>query len=177
MADFWLDTDSLVRPHREFYRFVTVPKFWEFLEQKAKEGVIASSQFVLEELEKGKPRKAKPHESKPDKDKPDKLLTWAKSQQDVLFQAPTDSVQKIYAQIAESVEGNSKYGKHWVQEFLAGADPWIIAHAKALGGRVVTFEKPPEPNSKRVKIPDVAAQFGVECISLWDMLSELNANI
>ncbi|MFQ5827189.1 MAG: DUF4411 family protein, partial [Dehalococcoidia bacterium] len=59
--------------------------------------------------------------------------------------------------------------------FLSGADPWVIAHAKALGGRVVTFEKP-EPISTKPKLPDVAGEFGVKCISLWDMLTELNAS-
>lgn len=165
MADFWLDTDSLVRPHREFYRFETVPKFWEFLEEKAKEKVIASPQFVLEELEKGKL----------DKDKPDRLLIWARQQGTVLFQPPTEAVQEVYTQIAESVKNNNKYADHWIQEFLAGCDPWVIAFAKALGGRVVTFEMPVPPNSHRVKIPDVAAQFGVNCICLWDMLTELKA--
>jgi hypothetical protein len=176
MADFWLDTDSLVRPHREFYRFATVPRFWEFLEQKAEEGVIASSQFVLEELKKGKAHKGKPDNDEVHKDKPDKLLIWAENHQDVLFRAPTEAVQEVYAQIAESVKSNNRYAAHWVQDFLGSADPWIIAHAKALGGRVVTFEKP-APNSTKVKIPDVAAQFGVNCITLWDMLSELNASI
>lgn len=176
MVDFWLDTDSFVRAHREFYRFGTVPKFWDFLEQKGKEGVLASSQFVLEELEKGKPSKHKSENDEPVQAQPDKLLTWAKIQHGVLFQAPTDAVQQVYGQIAESVKNNKRYAAHHVQSFLAGADPWIIAHAKALGGKVVTFEKS-EPLSKNVKIPDAAAPFGVDCITLWDMLSELNANI
>ena len=47
MPDFWFDTDSFVTPSRGPYRFATLPKFWEFLEQKAEEHVIASSEFVL----------------------------------------------------------------------------------------------------------------------------------
>ena len=163
MPEFWMDADSLIRPYREAYRFNIVPKFWEFLEEKAEEQVIASSGLVLQELEENS-----------NKEEPDELLIWAKRQQGVLFLPPTDSVQEVFAQIAENVKNNEKYAAHWVQKFLDGADPWIIAHAKALGGRVVTFEKP-EPNSRKVKIPDVAAEFGVKCICLWDMLTELKA--
>lgn len=160
MFDFWLDTDSFVRPYREAYRFATVPKFWEFLEQKSKEQVVVSSELVLQEL---------------DDNDPDELGVWAKQQKGMLFLAPTEAVQQVLGQIAESVKNNKQYADYWVHKFLGGADPWIIAHAKAIGGRVVTFEKP-EPYSKKPKIPDVAAPFGVKCISLWDMLTELKAS-
>ena len=72
MPLFWLDTDSLVTPSRGPYRFGTVPKFWEFLEQKAGEEIIASSEFVLQELIGGK----------------DQLEIWAKQQQGTLFLMP-----------------------------------------------------------------------------------------
>ncbi len=157
MFDFWLDTNSFVRPYREAYRFATAPRFWEFLEQQSKEQVIASSKLVLQELAN---------------DDPDELGVWAKQQEEVLFLVPTEAVQQAFRQIAESVKNNKQYKVYWVHKFLGGADPWIIAHAKALGGRVVTFEKP-EPQAKRPKIPDVAEPFGVKCISLWDMLTEL----
>jgi len=160
MFDFWLDTDSFVRPYREAYRFATIPKFWEFLEQKSKEQVIVSSELVLRELV--------------DNDS-DELGAWAKQQQGTLFLAPTEAVQQALGQVVESVKNNKNYADFWVHDFLGGADPWIIAHAKALSGRVVTFEVP-APYSKKPKIPDVAAQFGVKCISLWDMLTELKAS-
>ena len=65
---------------------------------------------------------------------------------------------------------------HWVQRFLEKADTWVIAYAVTLGGRICTFEKP-EPLSRKPKIPDVALEFGAECIQIWDMLSDLNAEL
>jgi hypothetical protein len=160
MFDFWLDTDSFVRPYREAYRFDRVPKFWEFLEQKSKDRVIVSSDLVLQELTN---------------DDPDELGVWAKQQQGTLFLAPTEAVQQVLGQIAESVKNNKQYADFEIHKFLSGADPWIIAHAKALGGRVVTFEGS-APHSKKPKIPDVAAPFEVKCLNLWDMLTELKAS-
>lgn len=159
VPSFWLDTDSLATPSRGPYRFPTVPRFWEFLEQKASEKIIASPEFVLNELIEGD----------------DQLKEWAKRQQGTLFQAPNQAVQEMFRQIADSVNNSPRYAAHHVAEFLKGADPWVIAYAAALGGRVVTFERS-EPTSRKPKIPDVGREFGVHCISLWDMLTELGAS-
>ncbi|HJX13119.1 MAG TPA: DUF4411 family protein, partial [Dehalococcoidales bacterium] len=58
--------------------------------------------------------------------------------------------------------------------FLKGADPWVIAYAKAHGGIVVTFETP-APFAQKPKIPDIADLFGVKHKNLWDVLDELKA--
>ena len=55
---------------------------------------------------------------------------------------------------------------------MDGADPWLIAYAKALGGRIVTFETP-QSEARKPKISDVASYIGVDSIVLWDMLQEL----
>ena len=163
MFDFWLDTNSFVTPYRGAYRFETVPKFWEFLEDKSKDQIIVSSEMVLQELEKGKQGQ----------EKPDSLLLWA-AKQDKLFLPLSSEVQEAYKTIADSVKNNKQYKMYHVHEFLDEADPWVIAHAKAFGGRVVTFEKN-ETNSTKPKIPDVADKFDIKCICIWDMLSELHA--
>lgn len=162
MPSFWLDTDSLVRPSTEGYRFAILPKFWEFLEEQARQQVIASSIRVLQELE------AK-------QEKPDELLIWARKQQGTLFLEPKQDVQETLRQVVDRVANTPRYYPQHVHEFLAGADPWLIAHAKVSGGKVVTFEKP-EPNSHKVKIPDVAKEFTVSCMNIYDMLSELGAS-
>ena len=160
MHEFWLDTDSLVTPNRGPYRFATLPTFWEFLAQKASEQIIGSSEFVLQELIGGG----------------DQLEVWAKEQRGILFLAPDELVQATYSQIVQNVQNNQRYAAQHVSRFLSGADPWIIAHAATSGGRIVTFEKS-EPNSTRPKIPDVAAEFGVTCINIYDVLTELGASL
>jgi len=138
MPNFWLDTDSLIQAKNGPYGFDIAPGFWAFLEQKASEEIIASSVIVYGELEDGAE---------------DDLLQWAKQQKDVGFFVDADLlVQTAFRQIADYV--NNTYLQYQASEFLNGADPWIIAHAKAYGGRVVTFEKR-APNSKKPKIPDI----------------------
>ena len=161
MPDYWLDADTLITPYRQYYSFDKVPKFWEFLEQKAGTQIIASPLSVLEELKDGGL---------------DQLCTWAIPLEGKLFIAPNNDVQLMNTQVSDYIKNNKKYHPQWVQDFLSGADTWVIAHTKIMGGRIVTFEELAGQNSKRVKIPDVADHFGVKCINLFKMLDDLKAH-
>lgn len=156
MPDFWLDANSLITPKNGPYGFDIAPGFWKFLEQKAAEGTIASSITVYDELEEGGY---------------DELLQWAKKEKDKgFFIEPDPLVQTIFRQVADYV--SKRYEEYQSSEFLGGADPWLIAHAKAYGGRVVTFETS-SPTSKKPKIPDVGEKFAVKCRNVYEMAREL----
>ena len=125
------------------------------------EGIIASSAYVHEEL----------------KDSDDALSEWAEECGDFGLWVPADeSVQHAYSAIADYVAQHQAYAPEHVVTFLGKADAWIIAHALAGGGRVVTFEVS-QPQSARPKIPDVAGNFGVGCLSLHEMLKEMDVRI
>jgi len=160
MTNFWLDADSLITPKNGPYGFDIAPGFWRFMEQKAAEGAITSSITVYGELEEGAE---------------DDLLQWAEKQKDTgFFIEPDLLVQTIFRQVADYV--NNAYPQHNASEFLDGADPWLIAHAKAYGGRVVTFETS-APTSKRPKIPDVSEKFDVKCLNVYEMARELGMSL
>ncbi len=155
-----MDTNSFITPKNGPYSFDIAPGFWTFLEQKASEGIIASSTLVYDELIN--------HSE-------DDLIQWAKERKDSgLFVAPGVIVQTVFREIADFVQKN--YEPHQAAEFLHGADPWLIAHPKAYGGKIVTFEARVPINSKKVKIPNVADQFGVECINIYELLRDLGAS-
>ena len=52
-------------------------------------------------------------------------------------------------------------------------DPWLIAKAKTLEATLVTQEATVSSSTKKVKIPNICAEFGVRCITTFDMLREL----
>jgi len=58
------------------------------------------------------------------------------------------------------------------RNFLSGADPWLIGAAMDYQCEIITLEKPASHNNKdrRVKIPDVASNFGVHCKTLDQFL-------
>jgi len=59
--------------------------------------------------------------------------------------------------------------------FLAKADPWMIAKAETTGATVVSHESRLEPNTKKVKVPNICDQFNVHCISTFQLLRALRA--
>jgi Domain of unknown function (DUF4411) len=70
-----------------------------------------------------------------------------------------------------------RYAQPFALDFVNGADPWIIAHAIADGGKVVSQETDKHPNAQRVRIPDVCDDFGIECIKVWELLRELKVKL
>ncbi|MBI4296588.1 MAG: DUF4411 family protein [Chloroflexi bacterium] len=160
MPDFWLDADSLIQPKRGPYGFDIAPGFWTFLEQNARRGSIASSLMVYHELQDGAE---------------DDLLAWARQRKgEGFFVDPDPLVQNFFRQIADYVEKN--YPPHQASEFLDGVDPWVIAHAKVYGGKVVTFEVR-APKSSKPKIPDICDKFDVECLNIYNMVRELGMSL
>lgn len=162
MPDFWLDADSLITAHRGAYRFSFDTPLWNFLEMKARDGTIGSPQIVFDN-EIASTNKI---------EEKDALELWARELKGTLFLPPTDSIQIEFAKVVNYIQNNGRFTKPNIAKCLSGADPWLVAYAMASQGKIVTFEAP-APKSKDPKIPDVANEFGIKCINLWDMLDIL----
>ena len=104
----------------------------------------------------------------------DDLAEWAKLRKDNgIFVPPNDVAQVVFQQIADYV--NANFPQPQAQAFLDGADPWVIAEAKAGNAIVVTHEILVPLNSSKVKIPNICQHFQVEYRKVYAMLRELNA--
>ena len=161
MADFWLDANIYIRPRRDgFYGFPLAPTFWEMLEQKAVAGITASPRRVYQELA----------------DYGDALADWAAARRGTpLFVDPGPADQAQLTQVADYVRGN--YPGRKAAEFLGGADPWVIAHAMAYNGVVVSFENRVIIDSQTPKIPNVAQAFQIRTLSRYQMLRQMGVEI
>lgn len=62
------------------------------------------------------------------------------------------------------------YKPEAVTEFLSVADSWMVASANSRDFKIVTYEAGAPNGTKRVKIPDAAQAFGVQCIDPIQML-------
>lgn len=60
------------------------------------------------------------------------------------------------------------YRQSTSEEFLEGADYYLVAYALTHGSRVVTHETP--GGRKKVKIPDVCKAFHIPCLDTFTML-------
>lgn len=71
------------------------------------------------------------------------------------------------------MEGDYNAGNR--DNFLAKADPWIIAKANAIGASVVTHETAAPANTRKVKVPNICQQFEVPFLNTFRFLRELEA--
>lgn len=161
MSDYWVDSDSLIRSKNDFYGFDIAPGFWEFLKQNIIDGIIASPLRVYKELTD--------HSE-------DDLLSWVRplKQDGFFFIDPSKAVQECMREVSDYVNG--RYPSYWATKWLDEADPWLISHAKAQGGKIVTFEVS-APKSKEPKIPDVADYFEVKTLTIFEMARILGMSL
>lgn len=124
MPEYWLDADVFISPNRQgFYSLDLAPSYWELLERKASDGILASPMRVYQELV----------------DHGDNLSDWATDRRDSgLFIEEYQDVQAAMTRVADYVIQN--YQGHKAQEFLGGADPWVIAYALSDNSIAVTYE-------------------------------------
>lgn len=104
------------------------------------------------------------------KSNPDDLHKWSAAHKDLFEKSTAREIQQIYREIVNYVAQHQVYSQAEVARFLDGADPWLIASAKAKGAIIVTHEVIAPNNSTKVKIPNIAPEFEVECTDIYDLL-------
>jgi len=155
---FLLDSDTLIQAKNEYYGFDLCPGFWDWLDRKAREGVVASVEPILKELSEGN----------------DRLKSWAEARGPSFFKA-LDQPAVAEAQDIMGWVMASSYRPEAKNRFVSGADPLLIAYAKAHGHTVATQEVYREGERRNVKIPAVCHEFGVPCVRLLYLLREHGA--
>jgi len=157
----WLDCNIFVEAKNGPYAFDIAPGFWNWLEGLSLNGTVRSSIHVYTELQNGS----------------DQLSRWTRTlkKSSGLFVTPSRSVQKRCGEIAAFVQKH--YGAPQAASFLAGADPWIVAHALDDGGIVVTQETRVPSTSRQVKIPNVCDEFRVEHLGAYDAFRKLGLRL
>ena len=170
MSEFWIDSNIYLRSRLGVLALDIAPRFWNHLANFGSVGRISSPVEVYNELLRNSLDG-------------DPFNTWVKQHRNSLFTDISDDSQRNWGLISDYVERT--YATNNAMEFMAGADPWLIAHAIESRGRIVTNESVTrEPGHSqntglidtKVRIPNVAQQFGVARISLPDMLQAFGVN-
>ena len=141
-SGYSVDTSSIIRLHRELPRDV-FPTVWDHLENLVASGRAFFPRECHEELKK----------------KDDHLKKWASDLDGFVVQPDSDEVN-----IATAITGAHP---DWVQEQQNAGDPWAVANASVHDRIILTEEtmKGPGTIDKNLKIPNVAAEFGVTCVN------------
>lgn len=164
---YCLDTNVYIEAHRRYYAFDIAPGFWDAFSEWAKQGIICSPIPVYDEIVTSK----------------DQLAHWAKKNFAALIVSVDEATATAYGDIANLVQ--RYYEPQHVQVCLNGADPWVVAYAKAHNLVVVTMEiaKNEQINKKtnliagEIKIPNLCRRFGVKFINTFGLLRAMKLTL
>ena len=151
-----LDSSFFIETSRLHLPLDKQPSFWNWLVMLAKAKVISIPSMVYEELIAGD----------------DRLAVWMQANKDALVNqnAAYDQISRVMA------EGYGTIDEVTLE--VLRADPWVIAHALAVGGTVVTSEKPGKQTAPRnKKIPPVCKVLHVPCCTITSFLWQDNVQI
>jgi hypothetical protein len=153
MTRYCFDSNIYIEMKNGPYGFDIAPGFWSWIEREAEAGIIYSSEMVYQELILYS----------------DELANWIRARSGApFFIEPDREAQERYREVVDYVEVT--YPPHKAAEFLAGADPWVIAQAWRDTSVVVTHEDHVDSRSKKPKIPNICEHFGVAYTKLYELL-------
>lgn len=156
---YLFDANILIEANNRYYSLDFAPGFWKFIEKEAQKTTLKSSDMVLAELI----------------DIGDDVSQWVQERRDDIFDISSqeEQIQRYFAEIADYVNAHPVYSEAEKARFLSGADGWLIAACRYLDATLVTHEVAVPINSTKVKIPNIAQQFGVNTINTFDMIRSL----
>ncbi|MDP2830218.1 MAG: DUF4411 family protein [Sulfuricellaceae bacterium] len=124
--NYLLDANTFIEAKNRYYNMVVCPGYWDWIELEFADGEVASVESVGDELLSGN----------------DELKTWAASHKPLFLPVSDEETQVAFAEIAaHAVDLAAEMKPGALEEFLGGADPWLIAKARVQGSVVVTHEQ------------------------------------
>jgi hypothetical protein len=154
-----LDANVFIQAHQAHYGFDICPGFWRALIHQHAARRVFSIDKVKDELLAGN----------------DELSNWARARAPAtFFKGTTDqAVINAFTAMVNWVQGEAQFTADAKAEFARVADGWIVAYAQVNGHVVVTHEEYSPLVRRRVPIPNVCRQFGVEYRNTVEILRDL----
>ncbi|WBV70685.1 DUF4411 family protein [Legionella pneumophila] len=121
---YLLDSNAFIQAHKTYYGMLICPGFWDWILHANNNKDISSIKFVQDELETGN----------------DELAKWAKDNSHIFLPIDDESTQQAMQQVVNHVYSLTNLKTGAVDQFLKGADPWLIAKAMVSNATVVTQE-------------------------------------
>lgn len=146
---YTLDTNILIDLKNHYPRTV-FPTLWQELEEMVTLEEVCVCQVVAEELKRGY----------------DDVIKWVSCLRGFIH-SPNGEEITLAKEISEKHPG-------WVSDTANYADPFVIAHAKTETRAIVTNETRKGTGflDKNAKIPNIADEIGVSCLTFLDFLKE-----
>ncbi|KPZ70241.1 hypothetical protein AN944_02313 [Shewanella sp. P1-14-1] len=156
---FLLDANTFIEAKGRYYGMTICPAYWEWLLKAHEKGEIISIEMVKDELLNGN----------------DLLEEWVRNNQHIFMPESDSQIQTNFGVVVQTVFGMTQMKQGTHEEFMSGADPWLIATAMTTGATIVTQEVYKRDIKKKIHIPNVCEILGVKYMNTFEMLHELQA--
>ncbi len=162
---YLLDANTLIDANRDYFPVQRVPEFWDWLYDLAEKEVVAVPVEIYEEFAKSKRKDATQ----------DDLAIWASKPEikHALMLGENVSSSLVSKAIEEG------YASDLTEDELetVGRDPFLIAYGLVdPTNRVIVTTEVSKPSKTRAnrRIPDVCNDFGLRCVTTFELLKELD---
>ena len=149
---YLLDANVFIQAKNLHYGLDFCPAFWDWLIAANAADRVFSIEKVRDELEAGT----------------DELSDWAGNQGERFFKRPDPAMLPALRDVSNWVM-NQRYEPAAVNTFLQVADYYLVAHAHAHHGTIVTHERANQ-SLRRIKIPEVCIGLNIKFMSPYEML-------
>ncbi len=157
MMDYALDTNTLSQIYRFYYRD-RFPSFWDNFSELIQAGRAGSVSEVEAELSRHSGLEA--------------AVKDLKRLEPNFFTMPSPEEQQFVSRIFSVNQFNGLISAKAMTKGAPVADPFIIAKVGAGSALFVVTEEVSRPNA--VRIPNVCAYFGINCINLQQLMEREN---
>lgn len=155
---YLLDANALIEAKRRYYAFDICPGYWDALLHHHAAGALLSLDRVQAELLRGN----------------DDLKTWTEAAPATFFAGSAEA--DVLAQFARTqtwAAGKPQFSTAARAEFASKADAWLIAFAAAKGHVLVTHEEYAPDARRKIPMPNVCRDLGVQHTNVFEMLRAL----
>ena len=157
--NYLLDANTFIEAKNRYYSMSICPGYWQWILLSNTQEKVASINFIKDELTNGN----------------DDLAQWAKDNAHIFLANDNPATQTAYGKVVQYVMTLSDMKNGAQEEFLRGADPWLIAKAITTGSTIVTHEKLDRNIKRKILIPNICEHFSVDYINTFELLHELDA--
>ena len=156
---YLLDADTLIRADSTYYPLKRFPVFWQWLRHNGSAGVVKIPTEQFEEIVAGT----------------GDLVDWLNDQENKEALLLVEEVDP--GLVAKVTESGYAPDLNEAELVAVGRDPFLIAYAlvQTHSRCVVSFETS-APSKRRAnrKVPDVCLALGVKCVTLFEVIKELD---
>lgn len=160
---YLIDANVFIEAKNRYYNMSFCPAFWDWLLRECAGQRLFSIQSILSELTNGS----------------DELAAWANSNRHFFLSVSDNETQQnlssVVAYVAEQQQ-SVPMSPGAMNEFLRGADTWLIAKAMTLDATVVTHERLDPQCRRKFLIPNICNNFNVRFMDTFTLLHQLNAS-